>query len=177
MLLLSLSLPLFHCCLYWRLTINIIVLSRGQDDLAQLFLQREQRDACGFNGQLKVRSDNFQIVGMKATSTGTCNFAVTGAKAATTTQITSETYGPDTTLWLSIPPHLSFYLSYFPSHLLCNYLFDLKQTFPLQNLSMSPLLYLFKCKATHLKKKKKKREERKKKKKKKILIKGQFIFM
>ena len=74
-------------------------MSHNHDKLAQLWRDRETRDACGASVTLKIDPTTHAIVGLSATSTQSCKLAVTGGNSS---QVTNEKYGPDTTMWLSI---------------------------------------------------------------------------
>lgn len=83
---------------------SLPILSWSHDDLATILQAREARDACGFSGKLQVRADNLAVVAVATSSTGSCNYAITGATASTSSLLSNEVYGPDSTLWISMSP-------------------------------------------------------------------------
>ena len=107
-----------HCLLsYWADAVlgalksysSLPVISRTHDALGQVFLDREARDACGFQGVVKFDNATRSAVGLTASSTGTCVFGVSGAKVVSPSKVLKyETYGPESTTWFSILSALSF---------------------------------------------------------------------
>jgi hypothetical protein len=81
-------------------------MSHKHDDLAQMWLDRETRDACGFSAELQYDIPTNSVVGFTATSTGTCKYAVSGALPANPPSgVTSETYGGEKTIWIEMAPN------------------------------------------------------------------------
>jgi hypothetical protein len=100
-----------HCLLsYWSNQVlgalnnysTLPVISRTHDQLGQVWLDREARDACGFSGMIKFDNATRAAVGITASSTGSCVFGVSGAQASGANVLSYETYGPEATTWFSI---------------------------------------------------------------------------
>jgi hypothetical protein len=83
---------------------NLPIVSHSHDDLAQMFLDREARDACGFSGNLKIDQPTGSIAGISMQTTGTCNFAISGAQTSAGSTVTLETYGSEKTIWVEMKP-------------------------------------------------------------------------
>jgi hypothetical protein len=84
--------------------ISLPVISRKHDDLAQVWLAREARDACGFAGFLRIEHASNAVVSMVAQSTGTCSFGISGVKSSSAKY---ETYGSEETIWVDLTPGAS----------------------------------------------------------------------
>lgn len=78
---------------------SLPVLNYKLNDLRQIYNTRQSFEKCGFKGQLEVA--NFQITKLNANSSSACQVAVTGI-SGTGTGISQETYGPDSTLLISM---------------------------------------------------------------------------
>jgi len=78
--------------------------SHTHDDLAVMLQAREARDACGFTARLRIDQTG-HITGFGAKSTGTCEFAVSGAQTAPSTGVTFETVGEEKTIWIEMEPN------------------------------------------------------------------------
>jgi len=71
------------------------------EDLAEMWLQREARDACGVDVQAGVSADS-TIVSLTLVSSRNCRYAVTGVEVVSQAGVQTETYGPDTTTWVDL---------------------------------------------------------------------------
>lgn len=67
-----------------------------------MYLDREERDACGFSAVLKVEGGSHAVVGATVESTGACKYALSGVSATGDKVSAVEQYGSEQTLWLGI---------------------------------------------------------------------------
>jgi len=93
---------------------HLPIISRTHDELARIYLDREDRDACGFSGTLKMEDGSNVAVGITVQSTGKCTFGISGVSVATTnTKVQAvETYGTETTTWLKMTAGSNFYVNF-----------------------------------------------------------------
>lgn len=101
---------MFYLNLSSRLIILIIlVTSHTHDELAALYQAREARDACGFQGRLRVSQTTNEITGLQATSSSSCKFAISGVQSKST-YFLNEIVGEEKTVWIGIFTVLYFIL-------------------------------------------------------------------
>lgn len=80
------------------------VLSHSHDDLATRLQAREARDACDFDGFLVVDANTNNVLGVHASTAGTCEYAISGLSATATDSVTNENYGLEKTVWIDMTP-------------------------------------------------------------------------
>eukprot|EP00026_Physarum_polycephalum_P003404 Phypoly_transcript_03415.p1 GENE.Phypoly_transcript_03415~~Phypoly_transcript_03415.p1 ORF type:complete len:767 (+),score=124.06 Phypoly_transcript_03415:97-2397(+) len=82
--------------------------SHKHDDLGQMYLDREDRDSCGFSGILKFSSATQEAVGMIARSDRKCVFGVSGVQSSGENVAFFETHGDQKTTWLKMTTGSNF---------------------------------------------------------------------
>jgi hypothetical protein len=81
---------------------SLPITSHSHDVLAESFLAREERDNCGFQGQLWIdQSTTFgDILGLSATTSNSCKYAISGAVSANNDKFPNEEVGPEKTFYI-----------------------------------------------------------------------------
>lgn len=84
--------------------ISLPIISRKHEDLGKVFLDREARDNCGFEGTLKLIKGTGEVVGINAKSSGSCIYGISGVQTEDGAPNVHdvEHYGEEVTTWLNM---------------------------------------------------------------------------